>query len=73
MSVAMTNCGNAGWVSDRTGYRYDAIDPESKQPWPAMPPVLCITVPCRGRAGRTALTCAMASAGSGPASATPSA
>jgi alkylated DNA repair protein (DNA oxidative demethylase) len=40
MSVAMTNCGNAGWVSDRTGYRYDAIDPESKQPWPAMPPVL---------------------------------
>jgi alkylated DNA repair protein (DNA oxidative demethylase) len=40
MSVAMTNCGTAGWVSDRTGYRYDAIDPESKQPWPAMPPVL---------------------------------
>ncbi|WFU19051.1 DNA oxidative demethylase AlkB [Bradyrhizobium sp. CB3481] len=40
MSVAMTNCGSAGWVSDRTGYRYDAIDPESKQPWPAMPPVL---------------------------------
>ena len=40
MSVAMTNCGNVGWVSDETGYRYDAIDPESKQPWPAMPPVL---------------------------------
>ena len=40
MSVAMTNCGDVGWVSDRTGYRYDAIDPESKQPWPAMPPVL---------------------------------
>jgi alkylated DNA repair protein (DNA oxidative demethylase) len=40
MSVAMTNCGTLGWVSDRTGYRYDAIDPESGQKWPAMPPVL---------------------------------
>jgi alkylated DNA repair protein (DNA oxidative demethylase) len=37
MSVAMTNCGNAGWLSDRAGYRYDAIDPESNRPWPAMP------------------------------------
>jgi alkylated DNA repair protein (DNA oxidative demethylase) len=37
MSVAMTNCGSLGWVTDRTGYRYDAIDPESGQPWPAMP------------------------------------
>jgi DNA oxidative demethylase len=40
MSVAMTNCGSVGWVSDDTGYRYDAIDPVSKQPWPAMPTVL---------------------------------
>ena len=24
MSVAMTNCGDAGWVTDRSGYRYDA-------------------------------------------------
>jgi alkylated DNA repair protein (DNA oxidative demethylase) len=40
MSVAMTNCGSVGWVSDHTGYRYDAIDPESGQKWPAMPPVL---------------------------------
>ena len=40
MSVAMTNCGNAGWVTDRSGYRYDAADPESGNPWPAMPPVL---------------------------------
>jgi alkylated DNA repair protein (DNA oxidative demethylase) len=39
MSVSMTNCGNAGWVTDRTGYRYDAADPESGQPWPAMPPL----------------------------------
>jgi alkylated DNA repair protein (DNA oxidative demethylase) len=40
MSVAMTNCGSVGWVSDSTGYRYDAVDPESGQPWPAMPTVL---------------------------------
>jgi DNA oxidative demethylase len=37
MSVAMTNCGSCGWVTDRTGYRYDAIDPESSNPWPCMP------------------------------------
>jgi alkylated DNA repair protein (DNA oxidative demethylase) len=40
MSVAMTNCGSAGWVTDHTGYRYDGIDPNSGQPWPVMPPVL---------------------------------
>ncbi len=37
MSVAMTNCGLLGWVSDRRGYRYSAVDPLSNQPWPAMP------------------------------------
>lgn len=37
MSVAMTNCGPLGWVSDRRGYRYSPIDPESGRPWPAMP------------------------------------
>lgn len=37
MSVAMTNCGAYGWVSDRRGYRYDPLDPETGQPWPAMP------------------------------------
>jgi alkylated DNA repair protein (DNA oxidative demethylase) len=37
MSVAMSNCGPLGWVSDRRGYRYAAIDPLSNQPWPAMP------------------------------------
>jgi len=37
MSVAMTNCGRTGWVSDRTGYRYDPVDPDTKLPWPAMP------------------------------------
>ncbi|CAN5404293.1 DNA oxidative demethylase AlkB [soil metagenome] len=39
MSVAMTNTGSAGWVTDRSGYRYDAIDPDSGQPWPPMPEV----------------------------------
>jgi len=39
MSVAMTNCGRVGWVSDRTGYRYDPVDPDTGKPWPAMPPV----------------------------------
>ena len=40
MSVAMTNCGNAGWVTDRSGYRYDGADPESGKAWPTMPLVL---------------------------------
>jgi alkylated DNA repair protein (DNA oxidative demethylase) len=39
MSVAMTNCGEAGWVTDRTGYRYDGTDPESGKVWPAIPAV----------------------------------
>jgi DNA oxidative demethylase len=38
MSVAMSNCGMLGWVSDAAGYRYLAIDPDSGQPWPALPP-----------------------------------
>lgn len=37
MSAAMTSCGTAGWVTDRTGYRYDRSDPETGKPWPAMP------------------------------------
>jgi alkylated DNA repair protein (DNA oxidative demethylase) len=37
MSVAMTNCGALGWVTDRTGYRYDSIDPLTGAAWPAMP------------------------------------
>jgi DNA oxidative demethylase len=40
MSVAMSNCGAMGWVSDRRGYRYEAQDPLSGQPWPAMPKAL---------------------------------
>ena len=37
MSVAMSNCGALGWVSDLGGYRYDAVDPDSGRHWPAMP------------------------------------
>lgn len=37
MSVAMTNCGRAGWVADRRGYRYDPVDPTTGRPWPEMP------------------------------------
>ena len=39
MQVAMTNCGRYGWCSDRRGYRYDRLDPQSGAPWPAIPPV----------------------------------
>jgi alkylated DNA repair protein (DNA oxidative demethylase) len=52
MSVAMTNCGAAGWVSDRRGYRYGAIDPESGKCWPAMPSVFAdLARSAAGRAG----------------------
>lgn len=37
MSVAMTNCGTAGWVTDRKGYRYARHDPDSGKPWPSLP------------------------------------
>ena len=37
MSVAMTNCGRAGWLTDRSGYRYATTDPQTGAAWPAMP------------------------------------
>jgi alkylated DNA repair protein (DNA oxidative demethylase) len=37
MSVAMTNCGRVGWLSDRRGYRYDPVDPDTGRPWPPIP------------------------------------
>ncbi len=37
MSVAMTNTGPLGWVSDRSGYRYSAVDPDTGRAWPKMP------------------------------------
>lgn len=40
MSVAMTSCGQVGWVSGRSGYRYDPIDPLTGRAWPALPAAL---------------------------------
>jgi alkylated DNA repair protein (DNA oxidative demethylase) len=37
MSVALTNCGRLGWTTDRNGYRYTEIDPDTQRPWPALP------------------------------------
>lgn len=52
MSVAMTSCGELGWVTDRSGYRYDAIDPTRARRWPAMPPVLrALAAQAAARAG----------------------
>ncbi len=42
MSVAMTNCGALGWVSDQDGYRYTAEDPLTGHSWPAMPPAMAL-------------------------------
>jgi len=55
MSVAMTNCGSAGWVTDRRGYRYAPADPLTGTPWPAMPPVfLRLAEAAAGEAGYAA-------------------
>lgn len=40
MSVAMTNCGAAGWVTDLKGYRYSPADPLTGRPWPEMPALI---------------------------------
>ncbi|MEO6697756.1 MAG: DNA oxidative demethylase AlkB, partial [Paraperlucidibaca sp.] len=37
MASAMTAIGRWGWISDQRGYRYEASDPETGTPWPAMP------------------------------------
>lgn len=39
-SVAMTNCGPLGWVSDRQGYRYQPVHPQTGASWPPMPRLL---------------------------------
>jgi len=36
-SVRMSNFGPLGWVSDKSGYRYQAYHPDTQAPWPAMP------------------------------------
>jgi alkylated DNA repair protein (DNA oxidative demethylase) len=51
MSVAMTNCGSLGWVSDSRGYRYEASDPMSGRPWPKMPPVFLHLAQAAAQAG----------------------
>jgi alkylated DNA repair protein (DNA oxidative demethylase) len=57
MSVAMTNCGTVGWVSDQSGYRYDPCDPESAKPWPLMPTVfLELAATAAERAGFSGFT-----------------
>ncbi len=49
MSVAMTNCGAFGWVSDEGGYRYSPTDPDTARAWPELPPVLA-DLACRAAA-----------------------
>lgn len=39
-SVRMTNLGSLGWVSDRGGYRYQPLHPDTGRPWPPLPPEL---------------------------------
>ena len=57
MAVAMTNCGPLGWVSDRRGYRYQADDPVTGRPWPAMPDAMRrLAVRCAARAGYDGFT-----------------
>lgn len=52
MSVAMTNCGDYGWCSDKNGYRYDPMDPETNKPWPKMPDAfLTLAAAAAARAG----------------------
>jgi DNA oxidative demethylase len=52
MSIAITNCGAAGWVTDRTGYRYARRDPQTGRPWPAMPEVFAaLAADAAARAG----------------------
>jgi DNA oxidative demethylase len=52
MSVAMSNCGAYGWVSDERGYRYDRHDPVSGLPWPPMPALFqSLSVHAAARAG----------------------
>ena len=41
MSVAMTNCGALGWITDRSGYRYGSLDPDTGRRWPAIPATFC--------------------------------
>jgi DNA oxidative demethylase len=50
MSVAMTNCGRFGWITDRKGYRYETADPMTGRAWPPMPAVFCRLAACAAEA-----------------------
>ena len=39
-SVEESNFGTLGWVSDKSGYRYQAIHPVTGEPWPDIPEAL---------------------------------
>jgi DNA oxidative demethylase len=52
MSVAMTNCGNVGWATNQKGYLYSPVDPQTANPWPAMPELfLDLALQCAKEAG----------------------
>ena len=57
MSVAMTNCGSAGWITDRSGYRYGPLDPLSGRPWPPLPAAARAACDGCGRAGGVCRIC----------------
>jgi DNA oxidative demethylase len=52
MSVAMSNCGEVGWVTDGSGYRYDRLDPLTGRSWPPMPePIRALAIRAAHAAG----------------------
>lgn len=52
LSAAMTACGPVGWISDRRGYRYSRVDPETGREWPPMPEAfLALAAAAAERAG----------------------
>jgi DNA oxidative demethylase len=52
MSVAMTSCGEVGWITDRSGYHYSPLDPATGAPWPAMPALFrCLAARAAASAG----------------------
>lgn len=57
MSVAMSNCGALGWVTDRKGYRYSPVDPQTGLAWPPMPAGWrAAAIAAAGEAGFTGFT-----------------
>lgn len=50
MSVAMSNCGTTGWITDEIGYRYDGRDPLTAASWPAMPASFSTLATCAAAA-----------------------